>query len=60
MHTFLVELTRTLEKISIGLLKEMPNCLQKLKKKFIEFFGAKSFDYIKGVNSSIDMSMRIY
>jgi hypothetical protein len=55
-----VDHTRGLEKMSTFLIKDVPQTYDKLKKRLQEIVGNKSCDFVKCVNATLELSMRVY
>jgi hypothetical protein len=51
---------RGLEKMSMFLIKDMPQTYDRLKKRVQEIIGNKSNDFVKCVNATLELSMRVY
>ena len=60
IYGYLVDQTRGMEKMSLFLIKDVPQTYDKLKKRLQELIGNKSVDFIRCVNSTLELSMRVY
>lgn len=59
-HGFLCDQAKNIEKMAAVMIKDIPQYYDKLKKRVQEIIGQKSVEYMKCVNSTLEVGMRIY
>lgn len=60
IYGFFADMTKGMERMSLFLIKDVPLTYEKLKKRLQELIGNKSVDFIRCVNSTLEVSMRVY
>jgi hypothetical protein len=60
IYSFLCEQVKIIEKMTQFMTKDVPQYYEKLRKRVQDIIGTKSVEYLKCINNTFEMSMKIY